>query len=399
LVLAGLVFAALPTGSALAGTTVERVGGGNAAWPAIATTNAGSGIAKAVSAGGGHTCALTDSGGVLCWGYNILGQLGDGTTENSLVPVDVKGLGSGVTAISAGGFDACALTDAGAVKCWGDNNVGQLGDGTRRESSVPVDVKGLGSGVKAISAGRAHTCALTDSGAVKCWGANFAGQLGDGTKTISSVPVDVKGLGGGVKAITAGGNHTCAVTGSGAVKCWGFNDDGQLGDGTRRWSSVPVEVKGLGSGVAGVRAGFAHTCARTDSGAVKCWGDNSSGELGDGTTTNSSVPVEVKGLGSGVRAITAGEGDTCALTDAGAVKCWGANSSGQLGDGTRTNSSVPVEVKGLASGVAGVRAGGGHTCALTDSGAVKCWGANHVGQLGDGTGENSSVPVDVKGLG
>ena len=350
----------------------------------------------AVSAGTYHTCAVTDSGGVKCWGLSGSGQLGDGRTYGGLVPVDVIGLGSGVATISAGGDHTCALTESGAVKCWGANSFGQLGDGTRTNSSVAVDVSGLGSGVQAISAGTDHTCALTVSGAVKCWGSNGYGQLGDGTRTNSSVAVDVSGLGSGVQAISAGNRDTCAVTDSGAVKCWGWNRFGQLGDGTRTDSSVPVDVSGLGSGVAVIRTGGKHTCALTVSGGVKCWGTNREGQLGDGTTMDSSVPVDVKGLGSGVKGIRTGGQHTCALTDSGGVKCWGYNSDGQLGDDTNTDSSVPVDVSGLGSGVAAISAGNRHTCARTVSGGVKCWGYNGYGQLGDNTRTSSPGPVGVK---
>ena len=330
----------------------------------------GVGVA-AVSAGFAHTCGLIDSGAVKCWGYNAYGQLGDDTKMNSSVPVDVKGLGAGVVAISAGGGHTCALTDPGAVNCWGRNDYGQLGNGTTTNSSVPVNVSGLGSGVAAISAGADHTCALTDSGGVKCWGANYFGQLGDDTKMNSSVPVDVKGLGSGMAAISASTNHTCALTDSGAVKCWGYNAYGQLGDDTKMNSSVPVDVKGLGDGMVAISAGTNHTCALTDSGAVKCWGENLEGQLGNGTEKGSSVPVDVKGLDSRVAAITAGGSHTCTLTDSDAAKCWGANFSGELGDGTEKNSSLPVDVTGLGSRVAEISAGANHTCGLTDSGAVK----------------------------
>src|SRR5689334_15353932 len=194
-----------------AGSPIVMVAAACWAGPAGATTNASSTIsARAVSAGYEHTCALTGSGGVKCWGHNNHGQLGDGTDTDSSVPVDVKGLGSGVAAISAGDEHTCALTDSGRVKCWGHNNHGELGDGTRTNSSVPVEVKDLGSGVTAISAGDQHTCALTGSGRVKCWGGNSSGELGNGTRTGSSVPVDVKDLGSGVTAVSASGFHSCA---------------------------------------------------------------------------------------------------------------------------------------------------------------------------------------------
>ena len=354
--------------------------------------------AVAIAAGGSHTCALLSTGGVMCWGYNGLGQLGNGTTTDSLAPVEVFGLTSGVAAIAAGGGHTCAVTAAGGVKCWGRNDVGQLGDGTTMERLTPVDVSGLSSGVAAIAAGGNHTCALTAAGGVKCWGDNSYGALGDGTTTNRLTPVDVSGLTSGVAAIAAGESHTCALTASGGVMCWGYNLYGQLGEGTRGNYQTPVDVSGLSSGVTAITAGYDHTCALTAAGGVKCWGWNSFGQLGDGTTTYHLTSVDVSGLSNGVTAIAAGGSHTCALTALGGVMCWGKNDVGQLGDGTTTDRLTPVDVSGLSSGVAAIAVGESHTCALTAADGVKCWGWNLWGQLGDGTGVVRPMPVDVFGL-
>lgn len=354
-----------------------------------------------VSSGSTHTCALTSSGGVKCWGWNESGQIGDSTTRTERpTPVDVTGLTSGVTAIATGGYFSCALTTAGGVKCWGMNVRGQLGDGTTTNRSAPVDVTGLTSGVSAIATGGNHACALTTAGGVKCWGWNEYLQLGDDTTTNRLTPVDVVGLGSGVMAIAAGNNHTCALTTAGGVKCWGFNSAGQLGDNTTTDRGTPTDVTGMGSGVTAIAGGWYQTCALTSAGGVKCWGENSSGQLGDGSTTDRLTPVDVMGLGSGVTAIDTGYFYTCALTTTGGVKCWGTNTKGELGDGTGTPKSSPGGVTGLDSGMAAISLGSGssHACALTSTGTVKCWGDNAYGQLGDNTGGAKLTPVDVIGL-
>jgi alpha-tubulin suppressor-like RCC1 family protein len=361
--------------------------------------------AAAIEAGGAQTCARTTAGGAKCWGGNPWGQLGCGACFDRHTPVNVSGLAGGVRGITAGGHHTCALTRAGSVKCWGDNEDGQLGDGTHTTRWAPVNVSGLKSGVSAIAAGGSHTCALMASGGVKCWGYNSFGQLGDGTTTDRQTPVNVSGLTSGVSAIAAGGSHTCALTAAGGVKCWGNNGDAELGDGTTTERHTPVNVSGLASGVSAIAAsdnGW-HTCALTTAGGVKCWGANEQGQLGDGTTTDRSTPVDVSGLATGVRSIAPGYLHTCALTASGGVTCWGYNSRGQLGDGTHTRRSTPVNVSGLASGVSAIAAGGdepgGHTCALTASSGVKCWGLNDLGELGDGTTRDRATPVNVVGFG
>jgi alpha-tubulin suppressor-like RCC1 family protein len=383
--------------------------------PRVPRGASGDVTAVAIAAGDYHTCALTSVGGVKCWGWNGSGQLGNGTASGEMssgppspVPVDVSGLPSGVSAITTGAVHTCALTNAGGVKCWGQNDGpfgqgGQLGDGTTTNRSTPVDVSGLASGVSTITAGGHHTCALT-SGGFRCWGFNLHGQLGDGTTTERLTPVPVSVLSGGVSELAPAGHDTCALMSGGGVKCWGANYEGQLGNGTMSGlldpNPIPVDVSGLASGVSTIAANGHHeggdfNCVLTSGGGVKCWGSNFAGQLGDGTTTNRFTPVDVSGLASGIQSIADGGYHVCALTTAGGVKCWGDNEAGQLGDGTTTNRSSPIDVSGLSSGVKALAAGSFHTCALMTGGEVKCWGRNSFGQLGEGTTTQRLTPVTV----
>jgi alpha-tubulin suppressor-like RCC1 family protein len=351
-----------------------------------------------VVSGGNYTCALTTSGGVKCWGYNGHGQLGDGTTINRSQPVDVSGLNSGVASLAAGLTHTCALTREGGVKCWGDNWFAQLGDGTTTRRLEPVDVPGLGSGVAGIAVGEVHTCALTSAGGVKCWGSNVAGQVGDGTHTPRTTPVDVISLSEGAVGLSAGSQHTCVVTRNGGAKCWGYNGWGGLGDGTMTDRPSPTDVTNLSQGVAVIEAGGYKTCALTTTGGMKCWGENY-GYLGVGTTARETlIAADVTGLTTGVLRISAGGVHSCAVTSGGGAKCWGHNGNGRLGDGTLIDRLSPTDVLGLTEGVAEISAVGLHTCALTTEGGVKCWGANALGALGDGTTLDRIAAIDVSGL-
>ena len=364
------------------------------------STNA---AATAIEVGGGHSCAVTTAQTVLCWGGNAYGQLGDDTTGPRSAPVAVSNL-SGVTAVSGGDSHTCALTRAGQVLCWGQNTYGQLGDGTSVDSHTPVAVSGLPSGVQAIAAGGSHTCALTSSHGVMCWGWNGEGELGDNLAcgiAACLYPVQVVGLTTGVRAISTFWAHTCALTDGGGVKCWGWNQNGQIGVGTTTYDEpVPVDVLGLTSGVDEIAVGGYHTCAHLSAGGVKCWGKNARGQLGDGTEVERHAPVAVQRLSGEPVELTAGFNQTCANMDTGGVKCWGRNINGELGDGQKCGAfcPFPVDVDGLSTGVTEVSAGGGHECALKRNGGVKCWGWNPNGQLGDSTMIDRSSPVDVVGL-
>lgn len=366
--------------------TVER------RYAPVDVTGLASGV-KSLAIGDDFSCALTESGGVKCWGDNRSGQIGDGTNIDRLVTVDVQGLISGVTTITAGSDFACAVT-AGGVQCWGENSNLQLSDGAQPDATSPVDVTGLPSKVTAIGAGSDSTCAVMNSG-VMCWGKNYSHQLGDGTDVDRGLPITVQDIGSGMQSVAVGGTHTCALSAENRVLCWGANFTGQLGNESIHLYGGPVEPSDLGSGVSAIAAGDSHSCAITTTGGVRCWGENSQGQLGNGIKEDIRTPVDVTGLNNGVKAITAGGDHTCVLTSAGGVQCWGTNYAGILGDGTTEARQIPVDVVGLESGVAAVSTSQYRTCVITEDRRVKCWGG---GPLGDGTNDNSIVPVDVIGL-
>jgi alpha-tubulin suppressor-like RCC1 family protein len=348
-----------------------------------------------------HACAVTNASAVKCWGNGGggAGRLGRLVSGYSSVPIDVVQLGTAFSMVGSGDVHSCAVSKVGAVKCWGDGQNGRLGNNSNVNGPAPVDVQGLSSGIVMASVGSYHTCALTTAGAVKCWGANDNGQLGNGTSVTSGIPVDVIGLSNKITNVASGSQYTCAVTSAGAVKCWGYRMAPFVG-GDYPNSAVPVDMQGLDTGVVMVAAGFSHSCAVTSVGAVKCWGSNNNGRLGDGKVSDSYElrPVDVQGLSNGVAMVAAGRNHTCAVTTTGAVKCWGKNDYGQLGNSLNVDSAVPVDVQGLSSGVAMVAAGTFYSCALTTVGTVKCWGKNDYGQLGNNSTTGSSVPVDVVGF-
>jgi alpha-tubulin suppressor-like RCC1 family protein len=413
-----------------------------------------------ITVGARHACAVMTSGLAQCWGQGGSGRLGDGDTLDRAIPTPVIGLplpAGAANAVTAGietscainsqleaacwgrwvgdggslaavhtkavvtqpaasqvvaGWGGCALVHSGGlstgVRCWGSNKTGQLGNGTKINARSPVVVKNL-SNVQDISNGAADNCALVAGGGAWCWGYNAWGELGDGSTTSSTVPVHVSGLPASLAQIAAGFEHTCALLKNGTVRCWGQNSNGQLGDGSTGDSKTPVAVKSL-SGVAQIAVGDNLSCALTSAGSVDCWGDGEFGELGNGQSgagTHSDVPVQVSGLTSGAVAIAASDATVCAELFTGQVDCWGDNSVGELGAGpvgTPALSSTPVSVSGFsASGSSvGVSAGFGATaCALSASQQAFCWGDNTVGELGDGASgaaSSSGTPVAVQGL-
>jgi len=390
-----------PAAATVDGTgLVTGVGGGSAA--VIATSEGVSDTAAisvtvlplaSVTAGVFSSCAVTTNGAAYCWGDNEFGELGDGTTTSRLLPTAVAG-GLTFSALSVWAFHACGVTTSGAAYCWGPNGNGELGDGSTVASTVPVAVTG-GLTFTTVATGWHHTCGLTVSGAAYCWGRNDDGELGDGTTTNKSAPVPVSG-GLTFTAVRTWGIHTCGLTANGAAYCWGSNFAGELGDGSTTSSSVPVAVSG-GLAFTAISTGRFHTCGLTTGGTTYCWGDNGFGQLGDGTTTMRPAPVAVSG-GLTFAVVAAGQYHTCGLTASGAAYCWGRDSESELGDGSNLFSRrlTPTGVAGGLS-FSAISAGGYHTCAFATTGTAYCWGYNAFAQLGNATGTDSSVPVRVLG--
>jgi uncharacterized repeat protein (TIGR01451 family) len=360
------------------------------AWLAVSPATS---IAATLAVGEGHGCAIAPLGTVECWGYNIHGEVGDGTTNNQAVPVAVPGV-TGATAIAVGYYHTCAIVAGGVVQCWGFNSNGQLGNNSVTESHVPVTVTGLNNAV-AIGAGQAHTCAVISGGTVQCWGANGNGQLGNNSISDSHVPVAVSGI-TTATAFDGGQGHSCALLAGGTLNCWGYNGDGELGINSTADSHVPVMVSGISTAV-GITTGDAHSCAVLADGTAQCWGNNGNGRLGNPVSGNSLVPVGVIGVSHAV-SIAGGNLFTCALNEDGSEECWGDNNIGELGNGTFSSSSMPTAVVGLSD--ANELAAGDYSCAKRSDGGIRCWGLDIHNQLGDNNPAPvySPVPVAVVGV-
>lgn len=351
-----------------------------------------------ISSSGYFSCGVKADGTLWCWGGNDDGTLGTGDYQSSALPVQVHGL-TDIVSVDGMWTHACALKGDGTVWCWGRNYHGELGNGTTTDSTIPVQAL-VTTPVTTLAVGDTYTCVSTDDGAIQrtaCWGLNTQGKLGDGTTTESIVPIYVSTP---LTQVSVFFEHTCAVRVSDQKPmCWGGNSYGQLGDGTLTPSALPVLVDPPNSFTArAVAVGSATSCALTTDDAVRCWGAGYIGQLGNNTQTNSSpTSVAVFSLPAATLQLSGGYEHFCVRVDDTdkTAYCWGANNVGQLGDGTQTRRLVPTQVDGLTE-VVDISAGDSHTCAVTDDGAAHCWGINGKGQLGDGqTYVQSLTPVLV----
>lgn len=339
------------------------------------------GVWRDVQASDLTSCGLTGGGAAYCWGFGLFGVIGDGGTVDRHSPVPVSG-GIKFATITSHGSHACGLASSGAAYCWGAGQL-MLPDSQITTQPVPAAVGG-GIAFESLSAGESQTCGVTAAGAAYCWGANGAGELGDGTRLARFSPTAVAGGVLFTRVFTSDFAHTCGLAANGMAFCWGYNVDGELGfpsTAVDQSRSTPTAVSSFS--FATLALGMYHTCGLTVEGQAYCWGFNDQGQLGNGTTTNSPSPVAVATAVTFVSLAAGGE-HTCGLTATGAAYCWGDNFAGDLGDGTGIPRSLPVAVLG---GIPFVRltAGDSHTCGVTSGGAAYCWGDNQAGALGIGT--------------
>jgi bacillolysin len=374
--------------------------------------------AATLSVSANSNCLVSYRNAGWCWGANQAGQLGTTTavdTGNALpLKTNSGATMNGIAQVAVGASHSCALTSATGVVCWGSNTFGQLGDGTttaRLGSVVTTKADGTPfSGQTAVTVGATHTCALSSADTVSCWGQNAAGQLGDGTTTRSRYPVTVRTSAGAplntVKSISAGSDHTCAILTNGTVWCWGNQAFGATGSAVAAHRGA-VQVRtatAFLTGISRISSGKQYTCALAGTAASWCWGRNSNGQLGDGTTVNRFHAVAVK-IGNiplvNLIAIAAGAGEhSCALGTAGQVYCWGANTTMQLGDGSTIQRTSAVGFGAAATKLVGplkdIAVGQAHSCGRTNGGAVWCWGQNTRGQLGNGSKSTTTSVVRVR---
>lgn len=347
--------------------------------------------------GTSHSCWLRDSGEVHCWGSNLDGELGDGTTQGRVKPKAVLDL-EGIVRVASRSAQNCAIDSDDALWCWGKNNWGQLGGATAANfRTTPVQVAALEAGAARVGVGVLHACAADTAGDVFCWGANTDGALGRGTAASESGALAAASGLSGATELTAGSSFSCALIGaSGGVSCWGRNTGGQLGDGSTTTRLVPTAVMGLPAKAKTVVAGVSHACALLEGGDVVCWGANGFGQVGSGAASDApvTVPTKVSGVNADAVALAAGGQTTCALRQSGAVACWGLNNFKQISGSPDAQRASATDIVGMPSAEF-LAVGTSHVCAASGD-EVYCWGSNAQGQIGiDSDGQVVATPTKV----
>jgi alpha-tubulin suppressor-like RCC1 family protein len=403
----------LPSEPITVAVTATAEGMPAVSFSAAATPTGAPLVFRYVEVGSYHACGITTTEKSICWGFNEDGQVGTGALS-TIAPLTRVSTDRTVRMTSAGRYHSCEITLSGDVWCGGSNTGGQVNGNPSPPVTSFVRVQPLpATAFRVVQAGLLHSCALSLSKQIWCWGAKGEGQLGTGPSTpvpgSFSVPAFVADA---FDAVTTTGLHTCALTTSGQAECWGLNESGQLGDGTTATRGVPAPISGAFTfrtepavvpaapdpdfyipGQSFISAGFAHTCGILTSNAAVCWGENENGQLGNGSTTDAVAPIAVSG-GFQFKSISAGYRHTCAITTAGAAYCWGDNALGQLGDGTTTDRFTPRAVSGGLTFMS-ISAGDTFSCGVTTAGVAYCWGDNEYGQLGSVAVTGSAVPVAV----
>ena len=363
------------------------------AWCSHASALAAPALASQASptfaAGGAHSLAIEADGSLWAWGWNGVGQLGDGTTADRYSPTRV-GMGTSWIAVAAGGEHSLAIKSDGSLWAWGDDEYGQLGDGSNADRDVPVRV-GTGTKWVTVAAGWYSSLAIKSDGSLWTWGRNDKGQLGDGTTTDRDVPTRI-GTDTDWVAIAAGGHHSLALKSDGSLWAWGGNEKGELGDGTTTDQHAPIRI-GTATGWVAIATGMQHSVALKANGSLWAWGDNEKGQLGDGTTTEQHAPTRI-GTENDWVAVSAGAVDSLALKSDGSLWAWGFNQYGQLGDGSTADRYAPTRVA-TPKGWVAVAGGAYHCLAEKSGGTLWAWGDNPKGALGDGTTTERDAPFQV----
>ncbi|MAV90582.1 MAG: hypothetical protein CL676_04120 [Bdellovibrionaceae bacterium] len=383
----------LPTGLGPFTATLSMDYNNGAASQSATLDLQGTGINAFVWAAPGNeqTCGITDSGQGMCWGRNVEGNLGDSTTTDSLTSVGINGAYVW-DMMSSNTRTTCGVINNGDAYCWGEGTGGQIGNGSSANQSVPALVSGSHSWVE-VSVGLQHVCGLTAGGDIYCWGTNPSGQLGNNSTTTSNVPLIVSG-GLTFIDVEVGGSSSCGITNTNAAYCWGLNTNGQLGDGTTTTRLVPTLVGGAHSWNE-ISVGGSHACGITTSGTLYCWGAGTSGQIGNAQSFEQTSPTQESFGATDWDYVTSGNQHNCAVNLSGDIYCWGANTSGQLGNGTTTTSNSPSLISATGP-FDNVFSSYNHTCGVKSNGLLTCWGNNANGQLGTGsTSTYESTPLDV----